>query len=124
MLHLEHGWVRAGRDDVTGFFGTLHNSSGLEITVRGGRSPAANAVELHDIIQQHDGRKQMTQLANGITIPAQGSITLAPGGLHGMLIGLDHRLNDGERVQIALETNTAHVELTLTARRRPPTTSL
>lgn len=124
MLHLEHGWVRAGRDGVTGFFGTLHNSSELEITVRGGRSPAANAVELHDIIQQHDGRKQMTQLANGITIPAQGSITLAPGGLHGMLIGLDHRLNDGERVQIALETNTAHVELTLTARRRPPTTSL
>ena len=123
MLHLEHGWVRAGRDDVTGFFGTLHNSSELEITVHGGPSPAANAVELHDIIQ-HDGRKQMTHLANGITIPAQGSITLAPGGLHGMLIGLDHRLNDGELVQIALETNTARVELTLTARRRPPTTSL
>lgn len=122
MLHLEHGWVRAGRDDVTGFFGTLHNMSDLDVTVRGGRSPAANAVELHDIVQ-HDGRKQMTHLTNGIAIPAQGSITLAPGGLHGMLIGLDHRLNDGERVQIDLEMNTGHVELTLTARRRPPTTS-
>lgn len=121
MLHLEHGWVRAGRDDVTGFFGTLHNSSELEITVRGGCSPAANAVELHDVIQ-HDGRKQMTRLTNGITVPAHGSIALAPGGLHGMLIGLDHRLNDGERVQIVLETNTGHVDLILTAHRRPPTT--
>ena len=122
MLHLEHGWARAGRDDVTGFFGTLHNMSNLEITVRGGRSPAANAVELHDIVQ-HDGRKQMTHLAKGITIPAHGSITLAPGGLHGMLIGLDHRLVDGERVQIDVETNAEHIELILTARRHPPTTS-
>lgn len=122
MLQLEHGWVRAGRDDVTGFFGTLHNMSDLEITVRGGRSPAANAVEIHDIVQ-HNERKQMTHLANGITIPAHGSIRLAPGGLHGMLIGLDHRLVDGERVQIDVETNAGHIEFILTARRRPPTMS-
>ncbi len=57
----------------------------------------------------------MIHLTAGITIPAHSEVTLAPGGLHGMLIGLHRRVEEHESIPLALDTNTGRIEI-LTAR--------
>lgn len=117
MLHITEGWVRAGRDDVTGFFGTIHNASDQSVTIRGGHSPTAERVELHDIAER-GGRRVMIQLIDGITVPAGESVILAPGGLHGMLVGLHSRIEEGASIEIILGTTLGKVALVLPAHKR------
>ena len=49
-----------------------------------------------------DGVMTMRELKGGIEIPAHGSVTLAPGGLHLMFIGLKAPLVAGEKLPVTL----------------------
>jgi periplasmic copper chaperone A len=59
-------------------------------------TPAADKVELHEMTVQ-DGVMRMRPLASGIAIPPNGTVTLAPGGLHIMFMGLKRPLQQGEK---------------------------
>lgn len=61
---------------------------------------AAETVELHTTVR--DGNVMRMQPLTGIDVPAGQTVTLAPGGLHVMLIGLKGPLNDGSSLALSL----------------------
>jgi copper(I)-binding protein len=73
------------------------------------RTPVAHTVELH---RSMDGSGSMNgmqmsgvmsmQRVPSVTVPAHGSVTLAPGGYHLMAIGLRHDLHPNERFRLQL----------------------
>lgn len=63
-------------------------------------SPAAKVVELHTM-KMDNGMMIMRQVPN-IALPKGETVTLAPGGLHVMLIGLKTPLQAGQKVAVTL----------------------
>ena len=66
----------------------------------GASSPVAEKVEFHEASEEN-GIARMRAVAE-IAIPAGDTVTMAPGGLHIMLIGLKAPLAEGERVPMTL----------------------
>jgi copper(I)-binding protein len=81
-------------------FMTIMNSSDKAVDLIAAKSGVSKVVELHEHANV-DGMMQMRQIPK-ITIPANGSTELQPGGLHVMLIGLKKKLKAGELVQLTL----------------------
>ncbi|MDX1296597.1 MAG: copper chaperone PCu(A)C [Sulfurimonadaceae bacterium] len=81
-------------------FMTIMNSSDKAIDLVEAKSNASKVVELHEHVNV-EGMMQMRQIPK-ITVPANGSTQLQPGGLHVMLIGLNQKLKAGELVQLTL----------------------
>lgn len=86
---------------MTGSFGTLVNGSDADITVTAASSPAAGVVELHEVVMS-GGEMVMQPKPGGFVVPAGGSLTLEPGGLHIMLMGLTSAIAPGADVPITL----------------------
>lgn len=61
---------------------------------------AAETVELHTTLR--DGNIMRMQAVPGIDIPGGQTVTLSPGGLHVMLMGLKGPLNDGSTLTLSL----------------------
>ena len=57
-------------------------------------------MELHTHIR--DGDVMRMRPVNDIPVPANGEVSLQPGGLHLMLIGLARPLNDGQSIPVSL----------------------
>ncbi len=101
-LVVEEAQVRAvpPGSQTSAAFMTLRNPGQRDVVLVAAETPVAKAAELHDH-QDADGVMQMRQVAQ-IVVPAGGSTSLAPGGLHMMLIGLTAPLAEGEPVEIEL----------------------
>lgn len=84
----------------TGVFMTINNHGDKLRTIISAESPAAKVVELHTHIKE-DGMMKMRQIPK-IDVPAKGKVTLKPGGLHVMLIGLNHAIEAGKPVDVTL----------------------
>jgi copper(I)-binding protein len=82
-------------------FMELSNHGNDDIALIGARSSAADVVELHTHI--HDQGVMRMRRIEQIELPAQETVTLQPGGLHIMLIGLQQTLSEGENVDMTLE---------------------
>jgi copper(I)-binding protein len=78
---------------MTGVFATISNGSDHDVILTGGSTDIAMMVQTHEVV---DGMMQETE--NGITIPAGGSVTLEPGGLHVMLMNLKKPIVSGDKV--------------------------
>ena len=100
-LAVNDSWTKATEGPMTGSFGTLVNDTAAAITVTGGSSPVAGMVELHEVVMA-DGEMVMQAKPGGFVVPAGGSLTLEPGGLHVMLMGLKETLAPGVEVPITL----------------------
>jgi periplasmic copper chaperone A len=81
-------------------FLTLTNGSPQARALVAGMSPMAEVVELHTHIHE-DGMMRMRRVER-IEVPAGGSVSLEPGGLHLMLIGLKADLAPGDQVDLTL----------------------
>jgi periplasmic copper chaperone A len=100
---ISDAYVRAvppGQPNSASFM-TVKNSSGSDHALVGGSSPAAEVVELHTHTME-DGMMRMRQVER-IDLPAGKDVTLKPGGLHVMLIGLKQKLIPGEKVPLTLK---------------------
>jgi len=64
-------------------------------------SAAAERVEIHTM-RMVDGMMQMRALDSGLELPAGAAVTLAPGGLHLMLIAPRAQWNPGDEVTMTL----------------------
>lgn len=64
-------------------------------------SSAAAKVEIHQMALQ-DGIMTMRPLDDGLIIPADATVTLAPGGDHIMFVGLNAPFEEGQRVPVSL----------------------
>ncbi len=84
-----------------GAFMTITNNSGAADRLVSAQSPAADAVEIHETIDDN-GVMRMRPVTGGFEIPAGGKLELKPGGKHIMLIGLAAPLEPGQEIEITL----------------------
>lgn len=90
-------------------FMQITNNGDTAITVTGASTSAADVAELHTHTQDN-GIMRMRRL-DGIELPAGQTVSLQPGGLHVMLIGLEKNLSEGESVDLTLEFSDGSTEV-------------
>lgn len=101
-LTVSDPWVKATEESMTGAFATFANAGDSDLVITGAATSVAGMVELHETVQNADGSMAMQPRAGGFVVPAGGSLTLAPGAEHIMLMGLDTALESGTTVTIEL----------------------
>lgn len=90
-------WAKAADSGMTAAFGEITNSSKSDIVIVSASSPAATTVELHEVVDS-----TMRQIEGGFVIPAGKTLTLQPGGLHIMFMGLPAPIMAGDTVSVNL----------------------
>jgi hypothetical protein len=98
-------WVKAADSGMTGVFGTIANTRDTDVRLTTGTSPAATKVELHEMAADASGTMVMRPKDGGFVVPAHGSLTLSPGGLHIMLMGLTAPVKPGDDVRVTLQAD-------------------
>jgi copper(I)-binding protein len=81
-------------------FMSLENRSGQTQALVGAESGVSEIVELHTHVEE-GGMMRMRRIEK-IEVPAGETVTLKPGGLHVMLIGLKQTLEPGDAVDLTL----------------------
>jgi len=96
-------WTRAtvSAMSVGGGYMTITNRGSAPDRLVSLSTPAAERVEVHRTTIE-DGTARMRQLTEGLVIPAGGTVELAPGGLHLMLVGLKQPLQPGQSIPLTL----------------------
>lgn len=87
---------------MAGAFLTIANSGTEDDTLVSLSASVAGAVEVHEMKEGTDGVMTMSPLPEPLVIPAGGSVTLEPGALHLMLIGITEDLNEGGSYELTL----------------------
>jgi copper(I)-binding protein len=101
-IRVEGAYARAvppGQTNSAAFM-VLHNEGATAHALVAAKSPVAKLVELHTHALV-DGMMRMRPVER-IALPAGQKVQLQPGGLHLMLIGLDHTLTPEEQVPLTL----------------------
>lgn len=108
MVH--DGWVRAvgtttqepGDNPITSTaaYFILHNATDSDVTLVAVESSAARSAELHET-RLEEGLMQMRPV-DGIPVPANSHVELAPGSLHVMLVDLRRQVVLGDILEITL----------------------
>ena len=95
-------WARRVPADATNTaaYMTLENSSDKPIRVVSGKSDSAKVVELHHHVMVGDSMKM--EKVESIEIPAHGSVSLQPKGLHVMLLELNPTYATAKEAKISL----------------------
>jgi copper(I)-binding protein len=91
-------WSRPAID--TGVVYVRVRNAGAPDRLIGARSPVARAVEVHRSMEM-SGMSSMEPV-RALPLPANGTLALAPGGAHIMLIGLRHDLHAGQTFPVEL----------------------
>ena len=79
----------------------LVNSGAVDDVLISAESEVADTVELHESKINEEDVMKMSPVPN-IPVPAGGSATLQPGGLHVMLMGLNRELAVGDTFSVTL----------------------
>lgn len=119
-IEIDDAWVRAsvpGQANGAGYM-EIENDGKQADRLLEVRSDAAERIELHTIVNEN-GMAQMRQV-NGIDIPANGEVKLAPGGYHVMFLKLKAPFKTGETVPATLRFERAG-EVAITFEVKPPT---
>lgn len=114
---VDNGWVRVSEysdhvGGMTGAFATLTNNTDNAVSIVGGSAEIASMVEAHEVVMS-DGKMMMQAKEGGIVIPAGESLTLEPGGLHIMLMGLKKPIAVGDEITLTIDLEGAD-DLTVT----------
>ena len=101
-IQVRHPWTRAtppGAKVAAGYL-EIRNLGKTPDRVTGAATPAAERVEFHMTTLEGDVMKMRE--VKGFEVPARQRLTLRPGGLHLMIIGLKQPLTMGGRVPLTL----------------------
>jgi copper(I)-binding protein len=102
-LQIVHAWARATPPTAPtgGGFLTVTNTGTTPDKLVSAKSPAAETVQIHEM--KMDGNvMRMREISGGLEIAPGATVTLAPGGLHIMMMGLKAPLKQGEKVPVTL----------------------
>lgn len=101
-LTIEHPWSLPSRGGMgTGIaFVKLVNSGKTEEKLLKVSSPWADQVTLHENIREGDINRMRE--VEAIIIPPGQSVEFKPGGMHLMLMGMNHKLNAGDMLPLTL----------------------
>lgn len=99
-VKIDNAWVRATApgQKVAGAFMEITADQDMELVA--GTSPRAAHFELH-FMRMDGGVMEMRKLES-IKLPKGKTVSLEPGGLHAMLIGLTSQIVAGEKVPVTL----------------------
>lgn len=103
-LGLSGAWARASlsSNNNSAAYMSINNPTDKQITILGASAAViANNVELHKSFVDEKGISRMTSI-DKIVVPANSTISLAPGGIHIMLFDLKRKLVSGEKFEIIL----------------------
>ena len=102
-LSLSKTWTRATppKAKAGGGFVEIVNSGSQDDRLISATSDVAKNVELHEMAVT-DGVMKMREMEDGIEIPAGETVTLKPGGLHIMFMGLNEPFEEGTTVPVVL----------------------
>lgn len=120
-LDVRNAWASPtpGGVDVSAGYLTIINETGAEDRLVGASSPRASEVSVHEMSM--DGGIMRMRGLDGLAIPPGAEITLEPGGLHLMFMGVTQPFAEGESIPLHLTFEHAGaVDLVLPVRRTPP----
>lgn len=101
-LEIHHPWARAttaGVSNGAAYF-KINNNGAADVLIGASAPTVAKAAELHQHINEN-GVMRMRPVEK-IAIPAKGSLLLAPGGYHLMLLNLKTPLQEGQLLPLTL----------------------
>ncbi len=115
-LSVEDPWIKAVKEEdmMTAVFATLTNTTDQDLQIVDARTPVADAVELHETVDDGSGATMMQEKEGGFTVPAGEALTLVPGGNHLMPMGLNESIEPGQTVEVVVEFSDGSTQ-TLTA---------
>jgi copper(I)-binding protein len=101
-IMIESPWARASAPGApsAGFL-MVHNHGDMDDTLLSVTGDFAKKLEVHHSFEE-SGVMRMVHQKDGIVIPANGMITLAPGGYHLMFMGLKKNFAVGEVYTVVL----------------------
>ncbi|GAB5490474.1 MAG: hypothetical protein Phog2KO_06890 [Phototrophicaceae bacterium] len=88
---------------VSGAYMSITNNSADDVTLVAVSAEGVGMVEIHETTVDENDMASMSELEEGILVPAGATVDLMPGGMHVMLMGLENALVDGETVALTLE---------------------
>jgi len=96
-------WVRpsTGMQGAVAAYFTITNSTGRDDALLSASSPIAKTVELHETSTDASGMTGM-QPIDRVAVASGATVTLAPGGMHVMLMDLTQALPTGGTVELDL----------------------
>lgn len=102
-LEIGHPWARATPPTAPtgGGFLTVTNTGTASDRLVSASSPAAGAVQIHEM-KMEGNVMRMRELEGGLEIAPGATVTLAPGNLHLMMMGLKAPFKQGEKVPLTL----------------------
>lgn len=103
-IEIEHAYsfATAPQQKMGAVFMEIENELDEADTLVSASFDGAETVELHTMAVDDDGVMRMRKLEDGIVVPADGTVVLAPKGLHIMLIGLKEPLKEGTNLSVEL----------------------
>ena len=114
---IEDAWVRsseysAAAGGMTGIFGKFTNHSDKTVTITGGATDISMMVQTHEVVNG-----MMQEKKGGIEIKPGETVTLQPGGLHIMIMGITKPIVAGDKMTFTVKFDGADSQtLTLTAK--------
>ncbi len=102
-ISLEDAWSRAtatGVDVAVGYV-TIENGGDTPDRLVSASTAVAGSTEIHQT-QDVDGVMRMRPVTDGVPVPANGAVVLAPGSYHLMFMGLRAPLKDGDTFPASL----------------------
>ena len=102
-LEIGHPWARATPPTAPtgGGYLSVKNTGTEPDRLISASSPAAGAVQVHDM-KMEGNVMRMRELDGPLEIKPGETVTLAPGGMHLMMMGLKEPLKQGEKVPLTL----------------------
>ena len=115
-IHVTNAWIRSLPAGVplAGYL-TITNDSAQAVVLRGVSSPEFAMAHLHQSYTGPDGNSHMRMVPQ-LRIPAHGTVRLAPGGYHLMLMGPRKDLKPGDTATLELHFEggkTVHVPMSV-----------
>ncbi|MCP5163187.1 MAG: copper chaperone PCu(A)C [Hahellaceae bacterium] len=99
-VNISQAWIRLVPPvaRTTAAYGTLQNTGNSDLTLISVSSGLAEFTEMHATLEDHGMMKM--RLQEQLSLPAQGELKFAPGGLHIMMKGLKQPLIPGQKVPL------------------------
>jgi len=120
-LKIDHPWARPtvpGQSTGGGYL-SVHNTGNTPDRLLGGSTPAAARVEVHEMRMEGDVMRMREIKA--LDLPAGQTVTLEPGHLHLMLMGLKAPLKVGDKLPLRLRFEKAgEIDVMLQVQTNPP----
>ena len=102
-LTISQAWVRAsvpGQTNGAGYL-TIANGTGKDDRLLSASSAAAGKLEIHEVLSE-GGNAKMREVGS-VSVPANGSVTFAPGGYHIMFLQLATGFKPATAVPVTLK---------------------